>query len=249
MRNIKLLIEYDGTGYNGWQYQENGISIQQEIEDAFYRITGEKVKLIGSGRTDAGVHALGQVANFFTDSTIPGKKIKYALNNELPDDIKIIDSEEAELKFHSRFDATHKRYRYRIYTGEVERPMLRNYTYHFKYHLDVELMRNAAKDYIGTHDYAAFKGRRSVTKTTIRTINSIDIVKKGMIIEIIIDGNSFMRNMVRIMVGTLIEIGNGQRDKNSISRLFTSGDRNHSGFTAPGKGLFLDSVFYDEINC
>ncbi|WP_128426425.1 tRNA pseudouridine(38-40) synthase TruA [Gudongella oleilytica] len=245
MRNIKLVLEYDGTAYNGWQYQENGVSVQQKIEEAILAVTGEMISVKGSGRTDAGVHALGQVANFHTGSTIPGDKFKFALNNELPDDIRVIDSQEVDMSFHSRFSATHKRYRYRIYTGEVERPMFRNFCYHFKYPLDIDIMRYAAEHFIGSHDFKSFKGRRSITKTTVRKVNRIDIRQKGEMVDIWIDGDSFMRNMVRIMVGTLVEIGNGQRDKDSIPWILEQRDRNCAGHTAPAKGLFLEKVFYE----
>lgn len=240
-----LILEYDGTSYNGWQYQDNRPSVQQAVEKAILIVTGESVSLKGSGRTDAGVHALGQVANFHTAATIPGEKFKYALNNELPDDIRVLDSKDVDLSFHARFGATHKRYRYRIYTGEVERPTLRNFCYHFKYQLDVDAMRYAADHFIGTHDFKSFKGRRSITKTTIRKINKIDIKQKGDIIDIWIDGDSFMRNMVRIMVGTLLEIGNSQRERDSIPCILEQRDRNCAGHTAPAKGLFLEKVYYD----
>lgn len=245
MRNIKLVLEYDGTAYNGWQLQEKGASIQGEVEKAVLRSIGERISLKGSGRTDAGVHALGQVANFLTNSTIPGDRIRYALNNELPSDIRVMLSEEVDLDFHSRFNATHKRYRYRLYTGEVERPMLRNYSYHFKYPINVELIEHASKYFLGTHDYQSFKGRRSITKSTVRTINRIDVAQKGEMVDISIDGQSFLRNMVRIMVGTLVEIGSGQRDRDSIPWILQQRNRSFAGHTAPAKGLFLEKVYYD----
>lgn len=245
MRNIRLVLEYDGTVYRGWQMQDNETSIQGMIEAAILNVTGENADLKGSGRTDAGVHALGQVANFTTESPIPAYRFKYALNNELPEDIRVMSSDEAEPGFHARFSATHKRYRYRVYTGEVERPMLRNYSYQFNYPLDIENMKHASNHFIGTHDFQSFKGRRSVTKSTIRTINCIDISRSGDLVDIWIDGQSFMRYMVRIMVGTLLEVGNGQRDEDSIQWVLQQKNRICAGHTAPAKGLFLEKVYYD----
>ncbi|HZH92465.1 MAG TPA: tRNA pseudouridine(38-40) synthase TruA [Tissierellaceae bacterium] len=244
MRNIKLIIEYDGTNYWGWQTQESFPSIQEEIEKALYRVTGEKTVLYGSGRTDAKVHALGHVANFRTESSIPGERFRFALNIELPEDIRVISSQEVPMDFHARFSATHKRYVYRIYNGEPERPLLRNYTCHIKHPLDVELMREAAKYFIGTHDFRSFRGRRTSIKSSIRTIYSIEIEKKDEIIEIALEGNSFLRNMVRIIAGTLIEVGAGQRCKEEIPEMIQDRDRRSAGRTAPAQGLFLEKVYY-----
>lgn len=244
MRNIILVIEYDGTNYNGWQAQEKYPSIQEEIEKAIFKATKEKVKLKAAGRTDARVHALGQVANFFTTSNIPGDKFRFVLNNELPDDIRVQSSQEVDHTFNARFSATHKRYRYRIFNGLVERPLIRNFSYHVTYQLDVEKMRQAANDFIGTFDYKSFRGRRSSIKTSIRTVYSVDIKQKGEMIDIIVEGNSFLRNMVRIMVGTLIEIGAGLRSVDSIPWIIKQENRNCAGHTAPAQGLFLEKVFY-----
>ncbi len=244
MRNIKLVIEYDGTNYNGWQAQEKYPSIQEELEKAIKIVTGESITVKASGRTDARVHALGQVANFFTNSTIPGDKFKFTLNNVLPDDIRVQSSQEVDRDFHSRFSASHKRYRYRIYAGEVERPLIRNFSYHVTYPLDLDKMREAAKDYIGTYNFKSFRGRRSSIKTSVRTVYSVDIRQKGQIIDITVEGNSFLRNMVRIMVGTLIEIGAGLRPVDSIPWIIEQENRNCAGHTAPAQGLFLEKVFY-----
>lgn len=245
MRNIKLTIEYEGTNYSGWQYQDNAISIQQIIEEAIGSITGEKVKLIGSGRTDAKVHALGQVANFFTSTNIPGDRFKYALNIKLPDDITIIDSQDVDKDFHSRFCATHKKYKYLIYNGEMPRALYRNFSYHIKNELNLEEMKIASQYFVGTHDFNSFMGARSVVKSTIRTINEINIEKNNDFIEITIDGDSFLRNMVRIIVGTLVEVGLGRRNKEDIIKIIEERNREVAGHTAPPQGLFLEKVFYD----
>ena len=244
MRNIKLIVEYDGTNYNGWQTQQKYPSVQEELEKAIYNITGETVSLKASGRTDARVHALGQVANFYTNSTIPGDRFRFAINNQLPEDIRIHFSEEVDGDFNSRFSATHKRYRYRIYTGKVERPLIRNYSYHVKHSLDIEKMKIASKDFIGTYDFKSFRGRKSSIKTSIRSVYSIEIKTKGDMIDIVVEGNSFLRNMVRIMVGTLVEIGAGIRPLESIPWIIQQENRKCAGHTAPAQGLFLEKVFY-----
>lgn len=245
MRNIKLLIEYEGTNYSGWQTQKNAIGIQEVIEDSIERITGERVKLIGSGRTDGRVHALGQVANFLTSSTIPGESFKYALNVALPEDIKIIDSEEVPLDFHSRFDAKRKRYRYIIYNGKTPRPMYRNFSYYVERELNIEEMQESLSYLIGTHDFQSFMASKSEVDTTIRTIYSIEIIKKDEFIEIIVEGKSFLRHMIRIIVGTLVFIGTGKLKKESLNNIIQGKNRKLAGPTAPPQGLFLEKVYYD----
>lgn len=244
MRNIKLTIEYDGTNYSGWQYQDNAISIQEKITEAIEITTGEKVKLIGSGRTDAKVHALGQVANFYTNSTIPGDRFKYALNIVLPDDIKIIESEEVGLNFHARFSALRKRYKYIIYLGEIPRPIYRNFSYHVKYTLNIDEIRDALKYFVGTHDFCAFMATNSIVNSSVRTIYDISIAEKNDFLEITIEGNSFLRNMIRIIVGTLIEVGRGRIRKEEIPSIIKSKNRDLAGPTAPPQGLFLEKVYY-----
>ena len=245
MKNIKLTIEYDGTNYSGWQNQENAITIQEKLEIAISKITGEKISLIGSGRTDAGVHALGQVANFKTNSSIPGDKYKFTLNNILPEDITIIDSKEVDLNFHSRFSAVKKRYKYRIYTRKMPSAIYRNVSFHYKHDLDIDKMIEASKYFLGTHDFASFKGRKSVVKGTIRTIYKLDIEKVDNFIEITIEGNSFLRYMVRNIVGTLINVGSGKTKAEDIPNIIKSENRNCAGKTAPAQGLFLEKVYYD----
>lgn len=244
MKNIKLTLEYDGTNYSGWQFQENAISIQEKIEEAIELTTGEKTKLIGSGRTDARVHALGQVANFFTNSTVPPKRYKYALNIVLPEDIKVIESEEVDLEFHSRFSAKGKRYKYIIYNGEMPRPIYRNFSYHVKNDLDIDEMKEALKYFIGTHDFFTFMARNSVVHTSVRTIYDITLEKKDDFIEVTIEGNSFLRNMIRIIVGTLIFVGNGRIKKEDLPNIIEGKNRSLAGPTAPPQGLFLEKVYY-----
>lgn len=245
MKNIKLVIEYDGTNYSGWQNQENAITIQEVLEKAICKITGEEVRLIGSGRTDKGVHALGQVANFFTNSSIPGDKFKYILNNVLPEDVAIVDSCEVSMEFHSRFSAIKKRYKYVIYNGKMPSPIHRNYSLHYKYDLDIEKMSKAIDNFIGTHDFASFMGRGSVVKNSIRTIYEIKIESLEDFIEITIEGNSFLRHMVRIIVGTLLNVGSNKTLLEDIPVIIKAENREFAGKTAPAQGLFLEKVYYE----
>lgn len=244
MTNIKLTIQYDGTNYCGWQKQNNGKSIQEEIEKAIHRITGERVDLIGSGRTDGGVHALGQVANFKTDSTVPPDRFKYALNSILPQDICIISSELVPDSFHSQFDAKGKIYRYTIYNREVRNPIYNRYVYHVPKKLDLPSMEKGAECFLGSHDFKAFMASGSNVKSTVRTIKSISLNKKEDFIFLTIEGNGFLYNMVRIIAGTLVQVGLGKLQWQSIPYIIESKDRKMAGHTAPPQGLCLEKVYY-----
>ena len=244
MRNIKLIIEYDGTNYVGWQKQINGIGIQEKIEEAIFKITGEKVHLIGSGRTDSGVHARGQVANFYTKSKISGDRFKYAINTKLPFDIVIVESEEVDKDFHSRCDAKAKEYSYLIYNSTTRSPLYRNYSYHVFYVLDDNKMRQGANYLLGTHDFLAFTGSKNNLEDTCRTINSINLKRKGDFIKLNIRGNGFLYNMVRIIAGTLVDIGRGRIQPEDIPNIIKSKDRKCAGPTAAAQGLYLEKVYY-----
>lgn len=244
MKNIKLVIEYEGTNYSGWQRQENFTTIQQTIEDAIKVFISEDVSLLASGRTDKGVHALGQVANFRTNCTVPGGRYKYALKEYLPEDITIVDSKEVDLNFHSRFDAKKKIYRYKVYNSELPRALYRNFSYHFSYNVDIDKMIEASKCLLGVHDFKAFMGKRCSAKSTIRTIHNISIYRNQEFIEFVIEGNSFLRNMIRIIVGTLLQVGSGRIEINDISDIMSSKKRENAGITAPPQGLYLEKVFY-----
>ncbi|WP_077368813.1 tRNA pseudouridine(38-40) synthase TruA [Anaerosalibacter sp. Marseille-P3206] len=244
MRNIKLTIEYEGTNYHGWQVQPNAITVQGEIVKAINNITKENVNLIGSGRTDSGVHAKGQVANFITNSKIPEDKFSYAINSQLPLDIAITKSEEVPIDFHSRYDAIGKRYRYLIYNRPIRSPLYKNYAYHIPYELDFEKMNVAKEQFLGTHDFKAFMSSGSEIEDTVRTIHSISITKQDSLIIFQVEGNGFLYNMVRIIVGTLVEVGNGKKEKDSISQIIKSKNRMSAGHTAPANGLYLEKVFY-----
>lgn len=244
MKNVKLIIEYDGTNYHGWQYQNNVNSIQEEIENALTIITGEFIDIFGSGRTDAGVHAIGQVANFYTTCQLPIERFKYALNMRLPRDITIVDSEEVDLDFHARFSAKGKRYKYIIYNNEMPSAINRNYSYHIINKLNIDEMVKASEYLVGTHDFRSFMTKGTVVKDTIRTIYSIDINKNISFIEVIIEGSSFLRSMIRIIVGTLILIGNGKLKKEALPNIILGKKRCLAGPTAPAQGLYLQKVYY-----
>lgn len=245
VRNIKLTISYDGTNYHGWQTQLNKPTIQETIENAIETIIKIPVPLIGSGRTDKGVHALAQIANFKADTNIPEDKIKIALNANLPDDIRIINSKDVHLDFHSRFDSHNKTYFYQIYNDRVSSPFYNNYACFEPSKIDVDKMYEASKLLIGKHDFKGFMAAGSNVKTTERTIFDIKLTKKCNVIRLYINGNGFLYNMVRIIAGTLIDIGKGKKDASCIEYALRSGDRTVLGKTAPPEGLFLKEVNYN----
>ncbi len=244
MRNVKLTIEYDGTNYCGWQKQNNEKTIQEEIEKAIYKAVGEVVEVIGSSRTDAGVHARGMVANFKTNATIPFDKFKYAINDKLPDDIAIIESEEVSEDFHARYDSKGKTYCYSIINRQQKPAIGRNYVYHFKWDLDIEKMREACKHFIGKHDFKAFRSLGSSVKTTERTIEELYIESEGEKINIFITADGFLYNMVRIIVGTLLKVGRGKIPVEDIEKIILLGDRKKAGPCVPAQGLILEKVYY-----
>lgn len=244
MRNIMIKIEYDGTNYNGWQIQPNGITIQGEIIKAIKNLTGEDVNLHGSGRTDARVHAKEQVANFHSTSNISIQELARGLNHFLPKDIVVKEAEIVPLEFHARHWAIGKAYSYQIYNHPQRSALLRNYSYHVSYELDINRMQRAANIFIGTHDFRGFMSSGSSVKDTVRSIHEVNLHKEGDSIWITFKGNGFLYNMVRIMVGTLVEVGSGKRDIKIIEEALKSGLRSKAGPTAPPQGLFLEKVFY-----
>ncbi len=244
MRNIKLIIQYDGTRYSGWQFQRNARSVQGEAEKALKGLFGARIVLKGAGRTDAGVHALGQVANFMTRSALETYKIKKALNNTLPGDIVISDVMEAPLGFDSQHDSRAKIYRYTIVNNEALNPILRHYSSLVSYSLDLKKMRRAAEYLVGRHDFRAFQASGASKGDTRRTIKHIDIKKAGDIIIIEIEADGFLYNMVRSIIGTLVEVGRGKMAAERVSDILRSKDRRRAGPTAPAKGLCLMEVRY-----
>lgn len=245
MRNILLEISYDGTNYSGWQRQKNAISIQEKIEEAISQICSEEINIIASGRTDAGVHALSQIANFNTTSNIEAKKCAKAINSKLPDDIRILSSKEVDKNFNARFSAKKKTYIYHIFNRDIKSPFWDKYSMHINRMLDLELMKYNAKMLIGTHDFTSFYTfEENNPKNTVKTIYSSDITKiYDDVVTFSITGDGFLYNMVRIIVGTLIEIGLHQKNDDIIQILMYK-DRTKAGATAKAKGLFLKNVEY-----
>ena len=243
MRNIKITIQYNGKNYCGWQKQNNSPGIQGTIEKAIFDITREEVKITGSGRTDAGVHALGQVANFKINSQIPVDRIPNALNAKLPKDISIVKAEEVDEDFHSRYSAKKKTYRYQVYNSLYRSPIYADISYPVKYDLDIDKMKKEAKSLIGTYDFKGFMSSGSSVIDTVRTIYNIEVSKSEDLIIIEIEGNGFLYNMVRIIAGTLVDIGRGRITEN-MSTIIESKSRSMAGHTAPAHGLFLKKVDY-----
>ncbi len=244
-RNIKIIAKYFGKNYHGWQKQLGEKTIQGEIEKSAAEIFGESIYLIGSGRTDAGVHALGQTANFITRHNIPEDKILYALNSKLPRDIRIIHSEEVPMGFHSRYDALGKTYEYKIYNSRIIDPFIKDTSYFVPYKLDIEKMYRVKDFFEGEHDFKGFMSTGSSVDNTVRKIHNIRMNEDNKIIKLSITGNGFLYNMVRIIVGTLIDIGRGKIEENSIEKIIKSKDRNLAGHTAKAEGLFLKKVYYE----
>ncbi len=244
MRNIKLIIEYDGSGYVGWQWQPNGLSIQQVLEDALSKILKEPVRVISSGRTDSGVHAMGMIAAFRTKKNVPLKAFREGLNSILPPDIAVRDAFEMPAEFHPRKDALGKLYRYTIWNTPLRSPLNRFNSWQLKDELDLEAMRVAAAHFIGEKDFSAFRAAKCSAKTTVRRIDSLEIYRDKDFIFIDVKGNGFLRNMVRIIVGTLVEVGRGAMSPGDIPEVLEGCDRVKSGITAPPQGLCLVEVFY-----
>lgn len=241
---IKITVSYDGTAYCGWQVQPNGVTVQEKIEQAVKLATGENVRVTGSGRTDAGVHAKGQVAHFDTNCSIPPEKIFKALNVHLPSDIRVLSSQEAKEDFHACLNAMTKTYKYSLYKAEVENPLKERYAVKIDGEMDVEKMKEASLSFVGEHDFKAFCASGSSVKTTVRTIYDINIDQLGQDLTITIKGNGFLYNMVRIMVGALIAVGKGETQKADIEKMLLTGKRHFNVKTLPSKALCLEKVEY-----
>ena len=244
MRNIKLTIEYDGKDFNGWQKQPNKLNIQGELEEVIYQITGENVELIASGRTDAGVHALGQVANFKTNSNLPIEKFPIAINSKIKKSIIVKNAEEAEPEFHSRYKCKKKTYRYIINNSKYGTAIYRKLEYHIPQKLDVSLMKKAIKYFEGEHDFKAFKSTGGSNKSSVRTIYKAEVIEQGDKIILEVTGNGFLYNMVRIISGTIVDVGLGKIKPEDISKIIEEKDRQKAGKTLPPYGLYLLNVEY-----
>jgi tRNA pseudouridine38-40 synthase len=244
-RNFKLTIEYDGTNYHGWQIQPNEPSIQQTIESALMQMTRQKIRLSGSGRTDAGVHALGQVASFTCDTMITPDEFHKGLNSILPDDIVIREVKEMPIRFHARYDAKYKRYRYTILNQPLPSAIQRHYAWWIRTPLDLSAMEKATAHIIGEHDFKAFEGAGSPRAHTIRHVTELDINGHPIgPITIDIRADGFLRYMVRNIVGTLVDVGLGKISPQQVQQIIASKDRSLAAATAPARGLFLMEVCY-----
>jgi len=243
-RNIKLTVAFEGTAYHGWQSQSNLPTLQGLLSESLARITGEQVTLTGSGRTDAGTHARGLVANFLTASRIPPAQFVRALNSMLPRDVRILSARQAPRRFHARHDALSKVYRYQIYLGPVMKPHLVREFYHYPYPINIPRMTEATRSFEGEHDFAGFAKSSSLPSTTIRRIFRCKLTKRGYRLLLTVEGNGFLHHMVRNMAGTLLEIGKGSISLHELQDLFVNRDRRLAGFTAPAHGLVLLKVRY-----
>lgn len=244
MKRIKLVVAYDGTCYHGWQVQPNAITVEGVLNQALSELLGEEIMVAGTSRTDAGVHAYGNVAIFDSETRIPGEKISYALNQRLPEDIVIQSSEEVSIDFHPRYQKSEKTYEYRILNRKFPLPIERKYA-HFVYEtLDIDRMREAAAYLVGEHDFASFCSAGSQVQDTVRTINFLEIEERGGLLCIRINGNGFLYNMVRIIAGTLLQVGSGVREPISVKEALEAKNREAAGPTAPAKGLHLLEIHF-----
>ena len=246
MQRIKCIISYDGSEFFGYQVQLSERTVQSEIERALKQMHRRQVRVTASGRTDAGVHALGQVIHFDTDLKLPPDAWVRALNTMLPDDIAVRQAEVAPMEFHARFGAFGKKYMYKIDLGKIRDPLKRNYAFHYPYALDIEKIREAARYLEGEHDFTSFSSARSEVKDKVRTIYGIDFIQEGTELTITYRGNGFLYNMVRILTGTLMEVGSGKREPHEMKEILMKKDRAAAGKTAPPQGLYLCEVYYRE---
>ena len=245
MRFIRLVVEYDGTGLHGWQRQLNGATVQQHLEEALAQIVQHEVSVTGASRTDAGVHARGQVVAFATERQIPLHGFRRGLNSLLPEQIAVREATEVDETFHPRHSATGKHYRYTLLVRPDRSPLWRDRAWHLSDALDLDAMRAGASHLIGEHDFAAFRAAGCTAKTTVRRIESIVISRDADLVRIDLHGNAFLRQMVRIIVGTLVEVGGGKRPPTQVAEIMASLDRTQAGITAPAHGLELVEVRYD----
>ena len=247
MKRVLLRVAYDGTNYCGWQKQNNGVAVEAVLNKHLSELLGTEISVIGASRTDAGVHAMGNVAVFDTDSRIPGEKFAYALNQRLPDDIAIQDSKEVAPDFHPRYCKCNKTYEYRVLNRKFPLPTERLYSYFLYYNIDVEKMQEAVRHLVGTHDFASFCSANAQVKDTVRTVNFINVRKENDIITIQVNGNGFLYNMVRIISGTLLQVGMGRMSVMDVKNILDARDRTKSGPTAPAVGLTLVEINYESF--
>lgn len=245
MKRVKLVVAYDGTNYHGWQVQDNGITIEEVLNRTISELVQEDIKVIGASRTDAGVHACGNVAVFDTESRIPGDKFSFALNQRLPEDIRIQKSCEVDADFHPRYADTVKTYEYNILNRRFELPTKRLYAAFCYYPMDIERMNQAAAYLVGEHDFKSFCSAGAQVQTTVRTIYAVNVTKEEDMVHIRITGNGFLYNMVRIIAGTLMQVGTGLMEPEQVKEILEARDRSKAGPTAVAKGLTLVEIRYE----
>ncbi len=249
MRNIAVKIMYDGSNYHGWQFQPNGITVQERMETVLAELTGEKTAVCGCSRTDAGVHALEYVFNFKSNTKIPAERLPYAINTHLlGDGIAAVAAKDVNDDFSARFSSKGKRYVYKIWNSNLQNPFTAKYSWHVPYKLDIEEMKLAAEKLCGTHDFSAFMAAGGSQKTTVRTVRDCAVSESREWreqIEIEIEADAFLYNMVRIITGTLVDVGTGKKIVDDIEKIIRDCDRRGAGMTAPPEGLFLKNVFFD----
>lgn len=241
---VKLVVAYEGTNYCGWQIQPNGITIEQVLNETLSSLLGEEITVTGASRTDAGVHSLGNVAVFETHTKMPAEKISFALNQRLPEDIVVQESCQVPEDFHPRFSKSRKTYEYRIFNCRFRQPLERRTSYFYHYPLDVSAMQKAAAYLVGEHDFTSFASVHAQTNTYVRMIYALDVVREGDMIRIRVQGNGFLYNMVRIIAGTLIQVGAGIKKPEDMESILAGKDRELAGPTAPAHGLTMIGLEY-----
>jgi tRNA pseudouridine38-40 synthase len=243
-RTLTFLVEYDGSNFSGWQTQPRQRTVQETIEKVLGQVLRRKTSIVGASRTDAGVHALGQTVHFRTNHPITCERLRIALNGLLPRDVSVREVKKAPVSFHAKNKAKKKTYLYRIWNSKNRSPLLEKRAWHVWSSLDLSKMRKAARFLVGEHDFSAFRGTDSDTKTSVRRILKISLVRKNHLLQISITGNGFLKYMVRNIVGTLVEVGKGRRSPEEVREILRSRDRKKAGATAPASGLYLMKVFY-----
>ena len=244
MRNLLLTLSFDGSAYHGWQVQKNACTVQQTLQDAFERICSTRDNVVGCSRTDSGVHANMYCCNIRTENPIDCGKLVTAMNAVLPRDIAVTGCREVPFEFHARYDCRSKEYIYKIWNSPNKNPFLYNYSLHYKYPLDAEMLDAQARDYIGSHDFSSFCAAGSSVSTTVRCVKNARVERSGDMVVFTVEADGFLYNMVRIMVGTLIDISSGKLERGSIGDIIAAKDRGRAGFTAPPHGLYLNRVEY-----
>lgn len=244
MRNIKLILSYDGTNYHGWQCQPDRETIQETLKKAIEKIVNHEVKVYGAARTDSGVHAMAQVANFFTEKSINNVNLKKGLNSLLPHDIRVIDAVDTSIDFHSRYSAKSKTYIYTILNTPFDSPFFHRFSWHVPYYINTETMNRAIKEIVGVHDFSAFKKKNEIYRSNVREVIRAGVKRRKDFIYILIEATGFLRYMVRNITGTLVLIGTGKLKENAMREILKSKDRDMAGETAPARGLFLKEITY-----